>query len=409
MKQSYTPSKKILEKYAELIVQFGLQNRNGEKLKPGKVVHFVVPEVAKPLYFYLQRAILKNGHHPLGEFVPSSDTAHNLQADFFKHANEAQRKYFLTRFHRAFIDQIDCTIRVLAETHHNALSGVDPKIIMEHTRAQRQKTLWRREKIDRGELNWTIVLYGTDAGAKEAGITPKEYWDQIIKACYLDGPDPIKTWFKINAQVQKTAEKLTKMEIKSIHVKGEDMDLTLGIGKDRKWLAGGGNNIPSYEVFTSPTWQEVRGWARLNQPLYRYGKRIEDIELWFENGKVVKSKAKKNYDLLKNMLKMKGGDKLGEFSLTDARLSRINNFMAETLYDENTGGKYGNTHIALGVSFQDCYKGKKKPKNEKGWDALGFNQSVLHSDIISTTNRTATATLYDGSEKVIYKNGEFTI
>jgi aminopeptidase len=54
------------------------------------------------------------------------------------------------------------------------------------------------------------------------------------------------------------------------------------------------------------------------------------------------------------MLNTPGGNKLGEFSLTDARLSKITKFMAEILYDENTGGKYGNTHVALGSAFRDC-------------------------------------------------------
>ncbi|MBQ2600568.1 aminopeptidase [bacterium] len=35
--------------------------------------------------------------------------------------------------------------------------------------------------------------------------------------------------------------------------------------------------------------------------------------------------------------------------------------------------------------------------------------SAEHVDIISTANRTVTATLEDGSEKVIYENGMFTI
>ena len=74
------------------------------------------------------------------------------------------------------------------------------------------------------------------------------------------------------------------------------------------------------------------------------------------------------------------------------------------------GGKYGNTHIALGAAFKECYKGKADPKwTQKDWDKLGFNNSVLHSDIISTTDRTVTATLYTGKTKIIYKKGKFTI
>ena len=409
MQQSFTPKAEILQKYAELLVKFGIQSRDGKKPKKGSVVQFVVPEVAKPLYFHLQAEILKNGYNPLGVFVPNNDKDYNFDKNFFDHAKHDQIEFFADKYYRGLIDQVDCSIAILADTDPHALNAVDSKKILRRSAALKHVKEWKFKKIDAGEMTWTLALYGTDEGAKEAGMTGKEFWKQIIKACYLDTKDPVAEWYKINKTVQTTAKKLTDMQIKSVHVKGEDIDLHIGIGKDRAWRAGGGNNIPSYEVFTSPNFREVNGWARFNQPHYRYGKKIEGIELTFKDGKVVKSKASKNHDLLKSMLKTQGGNYLGEFSLTDARLSRITKSMAEILYDENMGGKYGNTHVALGSAYRDCYVGDPKKVSEKKWEALGYNQSVVHSDIISTTNRTATATLYDGTEVVIYKNGRFTI
>lgn len=409
MQQSFTPSAEILQKYAELLVRFGIQSRDGKKPKKGSVVQFVVPEVAKPLYFHLQAEILKNGYNPLGVFVPNNDKDYNFDKNFFDHAKLDQIDFFADKYHRGLIDQVDCSIGIIADTDPHALNEVDSKKILRRSAALKKVKEWKFKKIDSGKMTWTLALYGTDAGAKEAGMTGKEFWDQIIKACYLDTKDPVAEWKRINAIVQKTASKLTKMEIKSIHIQGEDIDLHVGIGKERAWRAGGGNNIPSYEVFTSPNFRETNGWARFNQPHYRYGKKIEGIELWFENGKVVKSKATKNHDLLKSMLNTEGGNYLGEFSLTDARLSRITKSMAEILYDENMGGKYGNTHVALGSAYRDCYVGDPTKVSEQKWNKLGYNQSVVHSDIISTTDRTATATLYNGKEVVIYKNGQFTI
>ena len=40
---------------------------------------------------------------------------------------------------------------------------------------------------------------------------------------------------------------------------------------------------------------------------------------------------------------------------------------------------------------------------------LGFNDSSVHTDIISTTDRTVTAHMKDGSTKVIYENGQFVL
>lgn len=410
MQQSYTPSEKILKKYAKLIVKFGMRNKDGARLPKGSVILFNVPEVAKPLYFHIQNAILEQGYNPLGNFTPSNEGKYKFDQNFYATAKKSQLEHSHHLHTKGLIDQIDGSIHILAETDPHSLESIDSKKVLAHSQARSKGIAHRKRKIDDGKLMWTIALYGTDAMAKEAGMSPRDYWKQIIKACYLNAEDPVKEWERINRTVQKTAQKLTDMNIQSVHMKGVDADITLGIGSNRKWLAGGGCNIPSFEVFTSPKWQEVNGWIRLNQPHYRYGKKIEGIELWFKDGIVTKSKATKNHDLLKAMLKTPGGNKLGEFSLTDARLSKITKFMAEILYDENTGGKYGNTHVALGSAFRECYEKESNPKwKKKDWDALGFNHSVVHSDVISTTDRTVTATLKDGTKKIIYEKGQYTV
>src|SRR6185436_5737846 len=109
------------------------------------------------------------------------------------------------------------------------------------------------------------------------------------------------------------------------------------------------------------------------------------------------------------MIATKNADKIGEYSLTDGRHSRITKFMAETLFDENMGGKFGNTHLALGMSYRDTCVGNIAKMTEDEFKDLGFNDSSVHTDIISTTRRTVTAHLKDGSEKIIYKDGRFVL
>lgn len=410
MQQSYTPSDTVLQKYAQLLVHFGLQTRAGKKLKKGSVVQFDVPEVAKPLYFHLQNEILKAGYHPLGRLIPSDTKEYNFSEAFFTHASAAQRTFFPADYTKARIDLIDGRIGIIATTMPDALKNIAPKHVSEKMIAQKKNKEWFFDKVNDGKLSWTLGLYGTDAIAKEAGMTLKAYWQQIIKACYLDSPDPVKEWIRINKEVQTTAKKLSALKIDSVHVTGPDVDLTIGLGANRAWLAGGGNNIPSYEVFTSPDYRRVNGWIRFNQPLYnKFGTLITGIELHFKDGICVKATAKTNEASLKEILKAPGANRLGEFSLTDARLSRITKFMAETLYDENVGGKYGNTHVAIGSAYRDCFQGKDKPKDAKGWDELGYNESVVHEDIVSTTKRTVVATLSNGKEKTIYVDGHFQI
>jgi aminopeptidase len=109
------------------------------------------------------------------------------------------------------------------------------------------------------------------------------------------------------------------------------------------------------------------------------------------------------------MIATEGADKIGEFSLTDRRFSRISRFMAHTLYDENVGGAFGNTHIAVGRSYQDAYAGDPSELTTEQWAELGFNNSSVHTDIVSTTDRVVTATLRGGAERVIYRDGEFQL
>jgi aminopeptidase len=83
--------------------------------------------------------------------------------------------------------------------------------------------------------------------------------------------------------------------------------------------------------------------------------------------------------------------------------------MADTLFDENVGGPFGNAHIALGNSIHNCYDGNPDELSAADWERLGFNESVVHTDIVSTTDRHVTAVMRDGSRRTIYASGRFEL
>jgi aminopeptidase len=83
--------------------------------------------------------------------------------------------------------------------------------------------------------------------------------------------------------------------------------------------------------------------------------------------------------------------------------------MASTLYDENRGGPNGNFHIALGQAYADAFTGDPATLSKRDWARLGYNTSSIHTDVISTTPRTVTATTPNGKTKVIYRDGEFAV
>ena len=87
------------------------------------------------------------------------------------------------------------------------------------------------------------------------------------------------------------------------------------------------------------------------------------------------------------MIATENADKIGEFSLTDSRLSRITKFMAETLFDENVGGEQGNTHLALGSAYHDSYPGNVSEVTKEQWAEMGYNDSSVHTDIFAYARR----------------------
>ena len=406
-KSNYRPSREVLEKYADVLVNFALGG--GKGIKKGDVVYVVAEEYAKPLYVELRKAVWKSGGHVIGSYRPSNDAEYNLDRDFFVHAEEHQLDFFPAHSMKGLVKQIDHSVFVDSETDKRSLAGVDAKKIMRRSRSMKPYVDWRNAKENQGRFTWTIGLYGTPAMAKEAKMPLKEYWQEIIRACFLDKPDPIAVWKNVYKDLESYRKKLNKLPAEKFHVKGPDVDLWIELGKRRAWMGGSGRNMPSFELFTSPDWRGTNGWIKFNQPLYRYGNLIDGIELVFKDGKVVKSKARKNEKVLKEMIAEENADKVGEFSMTDRRFSRITKFMAETLFDENIGGPNGNTHIALGRAYHDCFDGDPAKMSKKQWAALGYNDSVVHTDMISTAPRVVTAYLKNGKTKVIYKNGRFVL
>ncbi|HWX87951.1 MAG TPA: aminopeptidase [Solirubrobacteraceae bacterium] len=404
---TYTPPQEILERYASVLVNFALGG--GEGVKAGEVVRIAAPESAKSLYAELRKAVWRAGGHVIGAYEPDDDARMNLSKDFFQATSEAQLDYFPAKYMRGLVDEMDHQVSVLAESDPHALESVDPARIMRRGEAMRRLLDWRTEKENEGHFSWTLGLYGTPAMAAEAKLSEEEYWEQIVHACFLDVENPIARWREVGRRLDETRERLDALEIERVHVQGEDVDLWVKIGEQRRWLGGRGRNIPSFEIFTSPDWRGTEGWIEFNQPLYRYGNLVKGIRLAFTNGLVTQASAEENEGVLTEMIATEGADKVGEFSLTDKRFSRITRFMAHTLYDENVGGPFGNTHIALGRSYQDAYTGDPAGVKAEDWERLGFNNSSVHTDIVSTTDRTVTAHMRGGEERVIYRDGEFQL
>ncbi len=396
----YTPEKNILSRYASVLVDFALGGGTG--IKKNEIVYLDFDSPALPLAIEVYRSILEAGGLPMVNM-----RADEFQKILFSSASDDQLRFFPEKFFHTLADTIDHRIYLISKKDPMHLKDVPPQKIMKANESVRKFRKWIFEKEDAGKFTWTLAVYGTEGMAHEAGLSAQEYWEQIIRACFLDTADPINVWKSVYEKLHKIETSLNSLPIRNLYIKSQDTDLKIFYGEKRRFVGGSGRNIPSFELFTSPDWRGTEGFIYFDQPLYRYGSIVKDIRLRFENGKVIEAKAGKNENLLKELVAQKNADKIGEFSLTDVRFSKIDKFMADTLFDENFGGKWGNTHLALGTSYHDCYAGEAKNVSETEWERMGFNESPEHCDIIATNDRTVEAEMHDGSRKMIYAKGNF--
>jgi aminopeptidase len=198
------------------------------------------------------------------------------------------------------------------------------------------------------------------------------------------------------------------MKVTRYIIESEHVDLKVTPGVKRKWVGISGHNIPSFELFLSPDWRGTEGTFYADQPTYRSGNYVKGIHLFFKAGSVERASAEQGEEFLKKQIAMdNGASKLGEFSLTDKRFSKISTFMANTLYDENYGGKSGNCHVALGASYSDTFDGNAAELTPDKKKVLGFNDSALHWDLVNTERKRVKAHLANGKLVTIYEDGKF--
>jgi aminopeptidase len=400
----YRPPEDVIERYADVFVNFALGKRKG--IRPGDIVMLTASEPSTPLYLALQTAVLRAGGTTIANFTPAAAARLRLET-----ATLEQLSKFNRSFYRGLATTIDHHVSVLPATEPRELEGIDPVKLLQDRQTIKPFRGWLDAKEHEGRYSWTLGLYGTQAMAKDVGMSLESYWGQIVDACFLDDPDPIRRWREAFREIDRIKRKLDRLEIERLHVEGDGVDLSFTVGSDRCWLGASGHNIPSFEVFTSPDWRGTEGTVSFDVPVHhRYGGTIEGVSLTFERGAVVEATATRGLEMLRAMVASDPGSRrVGEISLTDGRLSRITRFMGSTLYDENRGGPQGNFHLALGSAYREAFAGDVTAQKPSDWRRLGFNESSVHTDIVSTARRRATALLPSGRTKVIYDEGRFTV
>jgi aminopeptidase len=395
-------TKKQLDRYADVLI-WGLKKARTKPYRRKDIIMVRFNVAALGLAERLQARLLAWGMHPIMRMVATPV----MELAFFGSADDTQL-VFEAPGERELYRNLNGSIYLNAPESLTHLQKVDAARIARAALARKpiRDILSRRE--EQGQFGWTLCSCTTPRLSRHAGLSPQQYTRHIVKACYLDRPDPAAEWEDVFRNARCIKKWLTSMPVKHYHVESAGIDLRIARGERRRWMGISGHNIPSFELFISPDWRDTSGVYYADQPCFRDGNRVQGVRLEFQKGALSRIDAGRNRDFVVKQLSMdKGAGRLGEFSLTDIRFSKIDRFMADTLFDENFGGRFGNCHIALGASYSDTFSGNPATLTKARKAQLGFNDSALHWDLVNTEDKMVTACLKSGKRRVIYEKGMF--
>ncbi len=360
-----------VDRLAELIVGYSLGLRAGETLR------IDAGEPASALVESFYRSALRAGALPAVSVQPTG-----LYEQMVAIGSEEQLG-FVSPADEHDVETVDAMITIWSEANTRSLTRADPSRQQKYLAARRRLRDRRAERIAAGQMRWCGTLHPTEAHAQEAEMSLDEYEAFVFGACRVDREDPVDHWTGVAAQLEERARLLSAA--KEIRIVGPDTDLRLGVA-GRRWLAASGrHNMPDGEIYTSPIETWTTGEIRFSFPALFEGRRVEDVRLRFEDGRVTESDAAVGGEFLRSLLTMDDGASIaGEFAF--GLNYEIDRFTNNILFDEKIGGTI---HLAVGAGFAD---------------AGGKNRSALHWDLI--TDLRADGEIYADGE-LIWKQGRF--
>jgi aminopeptidase len=347
-------------KLASVLINYSLA------IQPGEQLDLFASYQSEELAIATYREALKAGAHVL--FRTAFPDAREV---FFKTASDEQLE-FVPPYMKLIVETFDASLAIEGVANTRSLSGVDPSRIVRNRKAF--APLWQIEdqRVMRNEFRWCLTVFPTQAAAQEGDMSLTEFQDFVYAAGKLNEADPVSAWQAEAARQQVLVDWLAGRS--QVKLQGRDIDLKLSI-KDRKFIPCAGKvNFPDGEIFTGPVEDSVEGWVRFKYPAIFSGREVNDVELWFENGKVVRETATKNQDFLTATLNTDQGARyLGEWGI--GTNYDIPKFCKNMLFDEKLGGTI---HLAVGNSYLES-----GGQNQSGlhWDMLcDMSESEIHVD-----------------------------
>ena len=401
-----------LDRLAQVAVKVGLCLREGQDLL------LTAPAVALPLVRKVAEHAYKAG---AGIVTPIlSDEEFTLARYRFGHNLSFDRAagWLYEGMAKAFSDN---TARLaIVGDNPMLLSEQDPAKVARASKAQSKAYQPALEKIVNFDTNWNIISYPSPTWAKQVfpddaeEVAVAKLADAIFAASRVDDDDAIANWEKHNARLRERTQWLNSQRFSALHYSGPGTDLTIGLADGHEWQGGGSTakngitcnaNIPTEEVFTTPHCRRVSGHVVSSKPLSYQGTLIDNIQVKFEEGRIIEATASRGEEVLNKVLDTdEGARRLGEVALVphSSPISKSGLLFFNTLFDENAA-----CHIALGQCYSKCFiDGTKLTPQQVA--AQGGSRSLIHIDWMIGSEKTDIDGVHaDGRRVAVFRRGEW--
>ncbi len=399
-----------LQSYAELTVQVGVN------IQPGQVL-LVKAEVGSAPFV---RLVVKEAYRVGAKEVFVDYTDDKISRIKY----EAAPSEIFTTFpewekHKyESLTTMDAAFLSILSSDPDLLSGVESSRIANYQKAQANALMNWRGAMQSSKNSWSIVAVPSLAWAEK--VFPEDndcvdkLWEAIFAACRVGEKDPVAAWKAHDENLHKRVDYLNQKKYRQLHYRSKGTDLTVGLDPKHLWCGAGSTNhhdvpymanMPTEEVFTVPSRNEVNGTVASTKPLSYAGNVIDHFSFVFENGRIVDVKAQQGEEVLKNLVATdEGAHYLGEAALVPFRspISDTNLLFYLTLFDENASN-----HLAIGNGYAFNIDGGKTMTREELNEA-GVNNSLTHVDfMIGSEAMDIDGILADGTREAIFRNGNW--
>lgn len=403
--------KKHLERFADLMLEVGLNLKKGDKIEMG-----VSPETLEFVRAINERA-WKLGAVDVYHYFRDTE----LTKNFYNYASDDAIEWYPDF-------EVDHDEEMLKAGYHSlnvsapnplALKSVDPKVIgrRQAVVSPKQKRLMKYTMENRNK--WCVAIVPTQEWADAVFPGDPEALNKLIdlwvKMYRLDDDNCVELWKEHNRRLKERENWLNAMDFDHLIYEAPGTNLTVGLAKGNQWVGGSSNlkgsgeefmaNMPTEEVFTMPDKYRVDGTLKATKALNVRGKIVDGMSFVFKGGRLESFEATENYEVLKDLLETDENSKrLGEVAIVsvDSPINQAGVLFLNTLLDENAS-----CHFAFGNAYGENLPGSED-FDEAQMDKAGMNDSAIHVDfMVGSDKLSIIGVKKDGTRVEVLKNGQF--